>query len=125
MFVRKIFLERKQTEMYLPWLRFDGRISISYWLSAARCWSARNLDANIKALILSPLFYTTLYKFIILLNTILLCSIVSRSRRRRRDVKEPYEKKYIYGISALQKLHLVVRRAPVITRLFFFTLLLP
>lgn len=110
---------------YLPWLRFDGRISISYWLSAARCWSARNLDANIKALILSPLFYTTLYKFIILLNTISLCSIVSRSRRRRRDAKEPYEKKYIYGISALQKLHLVVRRASVVTRLFFFTLLLP
>lgn len=52
---------------------------------------------------------------------------MSRSRRRRRDVKEPYEKKYIYGISALQKLHLVVRRAPVVTRLFFFffTLLLP
>lgn len=40
-----------------------------------------------------------------------------RSRRRRRDAKEPYEKKYMYvRISALQKLHLVVRRASLATR---------
>lgn len=110
--------------MYLPQMRLNSsKISSRSHFAldfVSNSLERSHLDANTKRLKVSFFSYTTLYKFIILSNTI--CSIVCLSLLSSTNMQRILRGSIC--ISALQKLHLIVRRVCSLpSRQLFFPLL--